>query len=186
MAKAHVEPNAGQRGERVLAAALAVLLLAVLLTSHAVGGVMARYTASGASADEARVALFAHDETIDLSNVATSLVPGSSYDVALSVSNANSSKVSEVAQRYSIEVETSGNLPITYTLLRDGATVGTFSESSATHAETFQTDNMAFAAGVSAMHNYTLRVAWDASANGSRYADISDFLQVNINVTQID
>ena len=178
-----------QRRERVLAGALGGLLLATLLSSHAVSGVLARYTTAASATDTARVALFGHDEKIDLGDWAADLTPGTTKTITLSVSNSGSNGISEVAEAYSIQIETAGNLPLTYTLAnKTGDTVGTFTESAAEPAHTFQTADMQFPAGggTAYAHDYTLTVSWPADAKASRLADIPDYVQANINVTQID
>lgn len=175
-----------RRRESVLASAIAVLLLAVLVTSHAVSGVFAKYTTEGSAMDTARVALFGHSESIDLSGWTADLKPGDTRSIKLEVSNAKSDgTVSEVAQAYDIEVETAGNLPLTYTLACDRQTVGSFDEK-ATASHTFSSDDMAFKAGVKKSASYTLNVSWPSGKNGSEYADIPDYVQVHISVRQID
>lgn len=186
------ESNKTKRIENVLAATLAVLLGAVLLTSHAVSGVMARYTAAGTSSDEARVALFGHDESIVFDdNWAASLKPGDHKTLTLKVSNAKEGKVSEVAQAYDIELETAGNLPLSFTLADatnvdstfDSPTVGT---SGSFKTYTWKIDGKEFKPGVERTDTYTLSVDWPKDKDDPALANIPDFLQVNINVTQID
>ena len=178
--------NDAMRRERILACAVAALLLVVLLTSHAVSGVFAKYSTAASASDTARVALFGHSESIDLSNWVANLKPGDSREIALRVSNANSGgETSEVAQAYDIEVETAGNLPLAYTLMRDGVPIGSFGEkSSAAHA--FASDAMAFAPGNPETHTYALVVNWPAEENSVKYADVPDYAQVRINVRQVD
>ena len=188
--------NDARRRENVLAATLAVLLGAVLLTSHAVGGALARYTASGASSDSARVALFGHNESVTFQTWNDSIKPGSTQTVYLTVSNASQNgSVSEVAQSYELELVTSGNLPIKYTLEKiDGSgkaditNVGGFTESSSKTSETIAaTDgSMTFSPGSKREDTYKITAEWPADQNKPDYANIPDFLQVNINVKQID
>ncbi len=176
--------------ENILAVTLAVLLAAVLLTSHGVGGVLARYTTAGTSHDEARVAVFGHSESVTFTDWGTTIKPGSTQTLALTISNARGAAVSEVSQGYDIELVTAGNLPITYTVTRtsDGAAIGTFTESSASKSQTFSaTDgSMSFSAGAARADTYQITATWDGASNDDALANIPDFLQVNINVKQID
>ena len=181
------QSNKTKQRENILAATFVVLLGAVLLTSHAVSGAMARYTTAGASKDEARVALFGHSETVTFDDWSDSLKPGSNGSVTLEVSNKRGDNVSEVTQSYSIQIVTAGNLPVTYTLKDEsGATVGMLSETSSAVSETFSTQGMVFKPGVADERKYTLEYSWPAGQNNKDLANIPDFLQVNINVTQID
>lgn len=184
-----------QRRERLLAGALAVLLGAVLLTSHAVSGAMAKYTTAGSSSDEARVALFGHSESIDFTQTfRTSLVQGATTSFGLTVSNANNGQVSEVAQSYEVQIVTAGNLPLHYQLiLKDGngksddKVIGEFDEkTSAFHTFTVTDDSMTFQPGVSRTDKYQVKVTWPGPEIEAKWSNIPDFLQVNINVKQID
>ena len=182
--------NNPRKTESILAVAAVVLLAAVLLTSHAVGGVLARYATASDSADEARVALFGHSESVTFDGWSSSLVPGGTQTLALSVSNARGSQASEVSQAYDIELVTSGNLPLTYTVTRasDGAVIGTFTESSSATNQTFSVadGSMSFQAEDARTDEYTVTASWPAGSNKAALANIPDFLQVNINVHQID
>ena len=179
------------RRERILAATLTVLLGAVLLTSHAVSGAMAKYTTAAAGSDAARVALFGHSEKITPATTwPDDLVPGATTSFGLYVSNAKDGQVSEVAQSYEIEVVTAGNLPLHYELVRaDGTSVGYFDESSNSATHTFSDSKMTFSPeedGKGREDKYTIKVSWPSAQNGAKYSGIPDFLQVNINVKQVD
>ena len=181
--------------ERILAATLTVLLGAVLLTSHAVSGAMAKYITAGSSSDEARVALFGHSESITFGTFRTSLVYGASSSFSLTVSNkSQSGQVSEVAQSYDIEIVTAGNLPLTYRLVKKAGvgkptntTIGSFNASTSekSHVFTVTDDSMTFQPGVSREDTYQIQVSWYGD-DGANWSNIPDFLQVNINVKQID
>ena len=181
--------------ERILAATLTVLLGAVLLTSHAVSGAMARYTAAGSSSDEARVALFGHDEKITFETFRTSLVKGTSSSFSLTVSNkSQNGQISEVAQSYDIEIVTAGNLPLTYRLVKKAGVgkptdtdIGSFNASATekSHVFTVADDSMTFQPGASREDTYQIQVSWYGD-DGAKWSNIPDFLQVNINVKQID
>lgn len=190
--------NSDRKGisrERILAATLTVLLGAVLLTSHAVSGAMARYTTAGSSSDEARVALFGHSESITFETFRTSLVNGTSSSFSLTVSNkSQSGQISEVAQSYDIEIVTAGNLPLTYRLVEKAgvgkptdAVIGSFNESATekSHVFTVADDSMTFQPGASREDTYQIQVSWYGD-DGAKWSNIPDFLQVNINVKQID
>lgn len=183
-----------QRREHILAATLAVLLGAVLLTSHAVSGAMAKYTTAGSSSDEARVALFGHSESITFGTFRTSLVSGASSSFNLTVSNANNGQVSEVAQSYDIEIVTAGNLPLTYKLVEKAGigkptdtTIGSFNASTSekSHIFTVTDGSMTFQPGVSREDTYQIQLSWYGD-DAAKWSNTPDFLQVNINVKQID
>lgn len=186
--------TAWARRECVVATAACVLLGAVLATSHAVGGALAKYTAAGASSDEARVALFGHNESITIAGLPAK--PGDQATTTLAVSNKSANgQVSEVAQEYQIEVETAGNLPLEFTLtdsagtpyqpVQDIKAAGTTTFNTITYAGASD-DGWSFSPGTAETHTYTLTVTWPADEKKPDYANIPDFVQVNINVSQID
>lgn len=184
-----------QRREHILVATLAVLLGAVLLTSHAVSGAMAKYTTAGSSSDEARVALFGHSEKITFGTFHTSLVKGASSSFNLTVSNkSQNGQISEVAQSYDIEIVTAGNLPLTYRLVKKAGVgkptdtvIGSFNASATekSHVFTVADDSMTFQPGASREDTYQIQVSWYGD-DAAKWSNIPDFLQVNINVKQID
>lgn len=176
---------------RAVAAIACALIAAVAITLPLVGATFARYTTQAESPSQARVALFGHDESIDFGNTwAANLKPGDTRTVALSVANAKDGAVSEVAQTYDIEVETAGNLPLTFTLSKDGAAIaeatGKSTSTAASKTHVFETDGMAFSAATAETHDYTLTVAWPSDKDAVSYADMPDYVQVDINVKQTD
>ncbi len=164
----------------------AVLLCLILLSLWMLGDMYARYTADGAGSDGARVSIFGHDESITVPDrLLQGLVPGDSRTYTLKVDNGTGDKVSEVSQKYSIEVTTAGNLPLIYTLTENGTTVGRFSESDAA-SHTFTDSSMAFSAAKAGAHTYSLTVSWPGDQNSIDLSGLPDYIQVNINVEQVD
>lgn len=166
------------------AAGVLCLLLAVLLTMP---GLYARYTSGSGTGDAARAAIFGHSETITLPTEWTSiLVPGESGTYTLTVSNANEEKVSEVAQKYNLEVLTAGNLPLEFQLTKDGTVIGSFAESQTDAGYTFQNGDMHFEPGTKEEHIYQLTVSWPQEKKDAALAEIPDFIEIHINAEQAD
>ena len=161
----------------------AVLLCLVLVSTYLLSGLYARHATTANGSDSARVALFGHDETVTLDEESLQgLKPGDSRTYTIAVTNARGENVSEVAQRYSINVVTAGNLPLEFSLKKGSELV-----SSDSTGKTFSADDMVFAEGESKQEvKYTLTATWPASKNGSKYAGVPDFIQVNVNAQQID
>lgn len=194
--KATSERTAAQANWPLRAAA--VLLCLVLVSTYLLTNLYARYTAADTGSDSARVALFGSSESVTLDNgnsQLASMVPGDTATYKITVSNARGENVSEVAQSYNVEVETAGNLPLTFALSEVGG--GTISESSATESSTetstrtfpthtFASNDMRFAAGSPQSKTYQLTVTWPADKTDAKYANVPDFIQVNVNVLQID
>lgn len=171
----------------------AVLLCLVLVSIYLLTNLYARYTAADTGSDSARVALFGSSESVTLdngSNRLAGMVPGDTATYEITVSNARGNNVSEVAQSYSIEVETAGNLPLTFALSEKGASAipesPTATSTRAFPTHTFVSDDMHFAAGTAGSKTYKLTVTWPADKTDAKYANVPDFIQVNVNVSQID
>lgn len=171
--------------------AAAVLLCLALASTYLLSGLYARYTTSATGTDEARVAVFGSSESVTLDSgdgLLASMIPGNSITYTITVSNAQGNRISEVAQSYNVEVETAGNLPLSFALSENGK--GAITESSATSSafsiHTFAADDMHFAAGDSQSKTYQLTVTWPADKIDAKYANVPDFIQVNVNASQID
>lgn len=165
------------------------LLVATLATMCVIGGTLARYTTGAESSDSARVAVFGHSESIEVPQDWTShLVPGATKVYDLTVTNNSNDKISEVAQCYNIALKTSGNLPLQFTLVSvEGDTIiGSFTESASATTCTFTSDSMSFGASVEGEHGYKLTATWPPEQNSLTLAGVPEFIQIDVNVEQVD
>ena len=172
----------------------AILLCLVLASFWLMCNIYAKYTSQASGNDSARVALFGHDESVVLSSGTdgmSGLKPGDSRTYTLTVSNTKNQATSEVTVDYSLEIVTTGNLPLKYTVYKKndsltGTEIGSFEETSAKMEEIFRTDDMHFEAGVKGSAEYTVQLEWPAEKNSASYAGMPDDITVNINVEQVD
>lgn len=171
-----------------------ILLCLVLASFWLMCNIYARYTSQASGSDSARVALFGHDESVVLESGTdgmSGLKPGDSRIYTLTVSNTKNQAISEVTIDYTLEIVTTGNLPLKYTVYKKNGSqtdteVGTFEETSATMKKTFRTEDMHFEAGVQGSVEYTVLVEWQADKKSASYAGMPDDITVNINVEQAD
>ena len=169
--------------------ACAIALLAVIaIAGYPVQKLYASYTSEKSGGDFARAAIFGHSESIEISqDWLSKLVPGNENTYTIEVTNKNGDKISEVAQSYEIEVLTAGNLPLEYTLTEDGTRiVDVFQETSSNRKYVFADNSMEFEAGTEGKHEYTLTVHWPDTEKNASLAGVPDYIQININVEQID
>lgn len=139
------------------------LLCALLVTSHMMGGLYARYTSGAEGASSARVAKFAFTESwgmqtqsIPLSGA--ELIPGGKITVPVTVENNG-----EVTIRYTVKVENlTGNLPIT---------VGDLAN------ETI---------GIGETKNFNIEIEWPSDQSKTDYMGKMDILRVSVTVEQVD
>lgn len=99
-----------------------VLLLLVLVSAHFSSGLLARYTVSASGSDSARVAVFQVTEagTLFLEGFSLSMDPSDPDKLCATIEVDNQS---ETAIRCTVEVLTTGNLPLSFYLVQDGAPV---------------------------------------------------------------
>lgn len=119
------------------------------------------------------------DGAVDVTSQLRGMKPGDTRTVGFTVTNEKDGTVSEVAQEYSVSVETTGNLPLTYALTASGeAGSGSFVGGS----------GLSWAGGVlpygSASHSYTLMVSWPEDAAGSVFADEIDRVVLRVDAHQ--
>ena len=178
--------NRWEKAERWILYSTATLVCLVLVSFWMTCNMYARYTSEASGSDSARVAVFAHDETIDATGTIKKMYPGDAVSYTLDVTNFKGEKRSEVSLQYSIEVKTAGNLPLQYTLTKDNITVGTFNEKSDEKEYTFETDSMKFGIDAKEQHTYKLNITWPATENSASLAEIPDYLDITVHVEQID
>lgn len=177
---------------RLVMQACTVLLCLTLLSMWLMSNMYARYTTQVSGEDSARVAIFGHNESIDVPDaISDKLVPGSSAEYALSVANYSGARTSEVTLNYNLEIATAGNLPLKFTLYSvsdddQKSEIGSFTESTTEEKHTFAIKSMAFEPGKQEVHKYALEMQWDGSTKEAGYANIPDYIRININVEQAD
>lgn len=166
---------------------LAILLCLVLVSFWLMCNLYAKYTAEASGGDTARVALWGSHQSITLAEGdKLPQSPGESCTYTVIISNERNSKISETAQKYSIEVITSGNLPLTYKISKEDVDVGSFLETSENKTWKISNNNMVFAAGIAGTHTYKLTVTWPDNEKSANLASVPDFIQIKICTEQVD
>ena len=183
------------RMEKGILYTAAVLVCLVLVSFWMMCNVYARYTVAESGEDNARVAIFGHSQSIQLSdeNGLVDLVPGDSVTYTVTVANYNGATVSEVACKYALEIVTTGNLPLQYEVSKqndasdasDMTVIDSFLEST-NKTKTISTDAMHFEAGSSKEDTYQIKVTWPESSKDAKYAGMPDDITVNVQVEQVD
>lgn len=145
-----------------------VLLCAVLITTHMMSGLYARYTTRATSSDSARVAKFRVTDTLTVTDskgyevhsftmIEDSLIPGESTTYAFAVQND-----SEVAVRFSVRGEASiNNLPL-------------------------EMSPVTITLAPNTSENVQFVVSWPASKNDPAYGDMIELIEIFVTAEQID
>ncbi|MCH5353037.1 MAG: hypothetical protein J1E06_06195 [Acutalibacter sp.] len=184
------------------------LLLAVVVTSLATTGTLAKYRSEFGAIVDMKVAAFAGGGTLDfdLDVDLGGMYPGESCTTVFTVQNYDGEKSCAVAMDYEIQVETQGNLPLEFTLTgtRDSSgennvLAGNLVES----ADPVEGDPeegtpaggkkylasggklpIASEANGQVQHKYELNIVWPLEKNDSKYERGVDKITVTVTAVQ--
>ena len=167
----------------------AVIICVAVLCLTSVGITSAKYISQSHGNDSASVACFSPsliaENNIDISDIKK---PGDSTEKTFKVQNFSGDSVSEVTMKYKIILKTTGNLPLTFTLLDGEETV----------LETWDCDGISgkqeykyesptvFSPGVAQTHDYTIRAQWQSDRNAARFSGMTDAVYVSVKWEQVD
>lgn len=140
----------------------AMLLCALLITSHMMGGIYARYASFDQGEASARVAKFEFTETLTPQTKTFVLsgdawVPKQTLPIKVSVTNSG-----EVTIRYTIKVENlTNNLPIESKTVTEVVAMG-------------------------ATETVSVEIVWNETETGTEYAGKTDVLRISVTAEQVD
>lgn len=166
---------------------LGYLLLLAMVTSFVFSISYAKYTKQINGSASADIAIWGNDEKI--ANLDTAgLHPGETKTYEISITNKKNGSVSQVAQEYSISLETTNNLPLTYTieakdLVSGKGTYLTKKKFDLTSGKDEITGgNLPYTESIT--HTYTLTVEWPSNMNDAAYMDEVDSITLTIHAWQ--
>ncbi len=148
------------------------------------GATYSRFSSQATGTGTANIAAAALNSTMDVSEALEGMAPGDSCTIAFRVSNEEESgTVSEVTQSYTIAIETTGNLPLTYTL-------STGDTPKDHHALTQNNGSLVWTGGLlphstPTTHTYTLTVSWPDEEADPSLTDEIDLVSVTVEARQV-
>ncbi len=162
------------------------LLYLALVTSLILSVTLARYSSGAEGTGTATVAAMAGDASSTLRMSLDGMTPGGEdRTLEFQVVNFTADAVSEVALDYRITVETTGNLPLVFTLAADegenrvaGGTILNGVKSETLTGGAFPLRE----AGQT--HTYTLTAGWPETVNDGGYSREIDLVTVNVEARQ--
>lgn len=172
--------------------AVLYLLYLTIACTLVVSATYARYSSDTRGQAAATVAAVALDVTssasrLDLTAHLQKMHPGETRKIEFSVTNQKDGRISQVSQDYSIAVNTTGNLPLTYQLAPLSQNPeGTFVQQNgitADHTITWP-GGMLPGSGSGITHTYTLTVSWPSDQTDERYASEIDLVTLIIDSEQ--
>lgn len=175
-----------EKRRRILSYVLYLTLACVLV----LGITYARYRSTVTGTGTASVARVALNSTADLSEDLKGMQPGESVKIDVAVSNVEEGNLtSEVTQDYSITVETTGNLPLKFTLVKKNSTaegsyvkLDTPTVESNGNSTTWPGGQMPHS--VITTHDYVLTVQWPNDSKSDDYADEIDYITLTVDAKQ--
>ncbi len=108
--------------------------------------------------------------------------PGDIRTITISVNNQDGSgNASGYSQSYTLELDTTGNLPLQYSLTKAGTPVAL------THPASYQYVSAAqeFTANIATTSSFILTMAWPANINSYTYKNEIDYLQLRLRAVQL-
>lgn len=191
------EEAKGGRPVRKKSRFLRYLLLAVLATSLGTSATLAKYASQTSTEATMQVAAFAGGGTVDFDVVLEKMSPGQTKSVPFTVQNYDGDGESDVMLNYSVQVETTGNLPLEFTLQGDtqsgdsgsadgtSVTAGPLEDGEAPHTKIAKNGVLPpVAVGGRKQHSYRLDVTWNAGDKNEDYSHEIDLVTVTVTTVQ--
>lgn len=168
----------------------AVIICFAVLCLASIEMASAKYIFQSHGNDSASVACFSPsliaENNIDISDIKK---PGDSTEKTFKVQNFSGDSVSEVTMKYKIILKTTGNLPLTFTLLDGGensVAVWNCDGTSGKQEYIFENNTLCFNAEASEHHDYKLKVEWQGEKNNARFSGMTDAVYLSVKWEQVD
>ena len=167
----------------------AVIICVAVLCLTSVGITSAKYIFQSHGNDSASVACFSpsliSENNIDISDIKK---PGDSTEKTFKVQNFSGDSVSEVTMKYTISLKTTGNLPLTFTLLDAAGKPLEVWDCNGTNGQReykYESPTV-FSPGVAQTHDYTIRAQWQSDRNAAQFAGMTDAVYLSVIWEQVD
>lgn len=158
------------------------LLFLTVVCTLVFGASFSRFASQATGTGTANVAEVALNSQVDLSEKLKGMVPGDIRAIEIQVSNRKDGAVSEVTQSYTVSIETTGNLPLTYSLAtKDTPTTG--------HALDQSGNPLVWTGGLlphtePTTHTYILTVSWPSGNAAPTLTNEIDFITITVDSKQ--
>ena len=178
----------GRIPRKLLHTAIIICVAVLCLTS--VGITSAKYISQSHGNDSASVACFSpsliSENNIDISDIKK---PGDvSTEKTFKVQNFSGDSVSEVTMTYTITLKTTGNLPLTFTLLdANGNSLAVWDCDGTNGQREYKYEcPLVFSPGTTQSHAYQLKAEWSNTQNDSKFSGMTDAVYLSVKWEQVD
>ena len=160
------------------------LVYLIIVTGIIVSVTLSKYvaTVSGTGTTTIATTVAAVSE-LSLNTANARMVPGASRMYSFRVTNETSGRTSDVAQDYSIEVLTTGNLPLQFALDAKGGGTADHMALKRNGEENVWTGGF-LPFGSAETHSYVLTVTWPSAAAAAQYQNEIDLITVRVEAKQ--
>ena len=166
----------------------ALLVCLVLITTYLLSGAYSKFYTSAYGGDSARVARFSPDFTsakvLDFEKT-----PGYNAKIGFSVQNYSDENLPETAMKCKIVLKTTGNIPLTFTLMDGEENPLQTWECDGTSGEKlyeYSDSSLVFSMGVKQSQAYKLKAEWKSDKKDARFSGITDAVYLETVFEQID
>lgn len=173
----------------VLAFRMAALLACLtLISTYLLSGAYSKFFSGASGGDGARVARFSpnftSDNVLDIKNA----TPGYNAEISFSVQNYADEKPPETAMKCKIILKTTGNIPLTFTLLDGENILNTWNCDGISGEKEYEyTDNsLIFGVEAKESRTYKLQTEWPSVKKDSRFSGMTDAVYLEAVFEQID
>lgn len=169
----------------------ALLVCLVLITTYLLSGAYSKFYNTASGGDSARVAHFSpkftSTDVLDVKNA----TPGYTAEIDFTVQNYSGEEKPEVAMKYKIVLKTTGNIPLTFTLLDgEGTALQTRNCDGKSGEQIYEyTDSsLIFGVGAKESRTYKLKAEWISNEikNDARFSGMTDAVYLAAEFEQID
>ena len=173
---------------KLLHTAVIICVAALCLASIEIAS--AKYIFQSHGNDSASVARFSpslvSDSNIDISGIKK---PGDSTEKTFTVQNFSGDSVSEVTMKYTITLQTTGNLPLRFTICDMSEDKSEEWDCNGTNGQQeykYESLTTVFSPGTPQSHTYQLKAEWSNTQNDSKFAGMTDAVYVSVKWEQVD
>lgn len=165
------------------------LFILLMVTFMVITLTYARYTSKVSGDVDASVALWNSNLSSNSSFDLSGLVPGENKQYTFKIKNVKDNKVSEVSQNYTIELKTTNNLPLEFSLTGSSDLSNDDGIISNDNKINFDNGSAVLSGGSlpaasSVTHTYTLTVSWPGASRDVKYVDEIDSLTLVVKANQ--
>ncbi|MEE1186483.1 MAG: hypothetical protein UHN02_03785 [Acutalibacteraceae bacterium] len=165
-----------------------VLFCITVISAYLIFGVYSKFQSALYGGDYSRVAHFSPSMTSEKIIVADAK-PGFDGNISFSVQNFSDDENTEVDLKYKITLSTTGNIPLTFTLLdseENTLEVWVCDGISGECIYEYTDPSLVFHSGEKKTDKYKLKVQWPSGQNDAKFSAMTDAVYLAVEYEQID